>query len=245
VKVKIKIKRMSEKGATGLWRKLLKPAMAKFHAAKLEQERQHYADLIAQTGTFTNRWMLEHYPLGVGFGTDHISDRAKQLTVLAPGEKAIADKDEFLWTPDRKYYLQDENHDRIHNEAWLDQELVVNPDCEKIFLKRAAEATERQFGGFIAKQSDKIWGVLGDRGVEISGFVNDENCWEAYLTFKLSDGSKFDIKCQLTYHYDGSPYQSPTTFHNVVAADGTKVEPSEAKVKSLLGTKVLPLSSRS
>lgn len=233
MKVEIKISRMSETGAVGLWEQLLAPAMQDFRSRAMGRQREQYAKLIAEGTPVTHRWLLETY--GQDWTSErHLPESVNELMVLAPGEKEIPDRDKFLWDASGSYYLFQDGK-RVRNEAWLNQKLLLNPDYEKIFAERATEATERQFRGFIIKQSQKTYGVLGTRGAEVSGTVDDNDCWQAYLTFNLSDGARFDMKCKLTYHYDGSVYQTPTTFHNVFTATGIEVKcPSEAKVKELL-----------
>ena len=115
--------------------------------------------------------------------------------------------------------------------------MVLRNDIESYISKLIEKDTKNMFQSFIRKQTEKTDNILKDRCAAIEGKVVP-NTLECYLKFKLEDSSYFEMKCQIKINYSslGNPYyQFPTTFHNVILKDGTKIKkPSESKLKKLL-----------
>ncbi|MGA2923168.1 MAG: hypothetical protein ABSE28_18850 [Candidatus Sulfotelmatobacter sp.] len=237
MEVEIKIAKMSERGTKSLLRRLIKPAREKHVAATLIKLHEDFAPEIA---------------IGIG---NPVTNRMKVMSHEAEGEGDWASRHGWEYNNIMITTKEEENKAGGRgnrgstnyatrtidwNEAWLDQKYWLRPDYETFLHRIALKRTDRAFSAWLQKQTQKLWGVIGSRGVQITGTMDSETCWEAYLTFKLSDGAQFDLKCKITYHHDGGMYQSPTTFHNVITAAGEKIFPSEKQVKDHLAPSATP-----
>jgi hypothetical protein len=111
----------------------------------------------------------------------------------------------------------------------------VAKDWEVRVQKRSKEEVEAMFAAFINKQTEKVAAIIKNRDADISGEVQGN--LECELHFALSDKSQFDMRCKIVWHVNqlGTSYwQFPTTFHNAVKADGTRITPaSELNMKKL------------
>jgi hypothetical protein len=110
-----------------------------------------------------------------------------------------------------------------------------SPEQAAKIIREEIKTDERKmFWSFIEKQTRKVAGIIKDRGIKVTGEVTKRTL-ECKLHFDLSDGSKFDMVCQIVDKVSsrGTPFwQFPTTFHQVFKADGTQIAtPSEAKLK--------------
>ena len=125
------------------------------------------------------------------------------------------------------------NSESTSNESIM----VLRNDIESYISKLIKEDTKNMFQSFIRKQTEKTDNILKGRCAAIEGKVVP-NTLECHLKFKLEDRSYFEMKCQIKTNYSslGNPYyQFPTTFHNAILKDGTKIKkPSESKLKKLL-----------
>lgn len=139
--------------------------------------------------------------------------------------------DEFLGKPDPYHMRFIRKFVSIDNgrEYFLRTRQAVTP-----IIRQCVDDDEYQmFEGFILKQTRKIAAIIKDRRIEVSGKVR--GTLECEVTFKLSNGSSFEMRTKIVHKvsYLGNYFwQFPTTFHNVVRADGSKFPlPSEAKLK--------------
>jgi hypothetical protein len=111
---------------------------------------------------------------------------------------------------------------------------LADPSKVKAATKKRVDEDERNmFQSFIAKQTEKVAAIIKSRGYEAEGKVGSD--LTGSINFKLTDGSSFTMRFQIvwkTSQLGNLFWQFPTTFHNAVKADGTRITPaSEAKMK--------------
>jgi hypothetical protein len=125
-----------------------------------------------------------------------------------------------------------ENHDMYPG---LHQGEKMATDWEARVQKRSTEEVEAMFAAFITKQTEKVAAIIKNRAAQVTGEI--AGTLECTLNFVLSDKSKFEMRCKIVWHVNqqGTQYwQFPTTFHNAVKADGTRITPaSELNMKKL------------
>jgi hypothetical protein len=106
---------------------------------------------------------------------------------------------------------------------------------EKI-RKTVAEDLKSMFDSYIAKQTEKVNGILKGRKATVSSSVSRN--LEGYYKFALADGAKFGMQTQIVWKTSPKGkrfWQFPTTFHNAIKANGTTIKnPSEANLKKEL-----------
>lgn len=110
----------------------------------------------------------------------------------------------------------------------------------------AKKNTEEVMQGFIKKQEMKYGDVIGQKGVK-EYKLRGESLWSVSLKIVCDDGSRFDVDNKVVRKYStrGLPFlQFPTTFHNVILADGTKMkQPSYDQMELLFPLSAEQLSN--
>lgn len=111
---------------------------------------------------------------------------------------------------------------------------IVN--VQKYIDKFVADSLRDMFESFIAKQTEKVNGILKGRKVHVRSSVS--RSLEGTFDFNLEDGAKFRMQTQIVWKMSPKGkrfWQFPTTFHNAVKADGTAIRPpSEDALKKYL-----------
>lgn len=114
---------------------------------------------------------------------------------------------------------------------------TVAADVDARIAKVANAQADMAVAGFIRKMTSKLEGLAGHEAkVEFRGSLS-------YNSFRIitTTGASFAVENNIIIKSSnrGKMFnQYPTTFHNVVLADGTQVKaPSEAKVKAALASK--------
>jgi hypothetical protein len=107
---------------------------------------------------------------------------------------------------------------------------------KKLINTQVAGDISAMFDSFIAKQTEKVNGILKGRKVHVKSQVYRN--LEGTFQFQLEDGAKFLMKTQIIWKMSPKGkrfWQFPTTFHNAVKANGTAIRnPSEANLKKEL-----------
>jgi len=116
------------------------------------------------------------------------------------------------------------------------EEVIIRRNVDQVIETLVQFDLDMMFEGFIAKHVKKTDDIIKGRPVIVNGYVRP-GCLTAELNFSFADGSHFDMTCQVILKTSprGKLFnQFPTTFHNAVRADGSKVSPaSEANMKAL------------
>lgn len=116
-----------------------------------------------------------------------------------------------------------------------DAEYILRADIDDYIDKRVAQDIYDMFESFLIKQTRKTDDIIKGRPIIVNGYVSSGSL-ECKLNFAFADGSQFDMQCQIVWKVSplGNPFwQFPTTFHNAIRADGSKVSPaSEANMKA-------------
>ena len=120
------------------------------------------------------------------------------------------------------------------------------PDWQEILEKIATDQVTEMQNMFVYKNTAKLAPILsakGDMGEITTDSISTRGgIIVAYLTFTFSDGSHFGVKQSIVHSYTyprwggGSPKffpRFPTTFHDVVLPDGTKMYPSEENMNEI------------
>ncbi len=111
-------------------------------------------------------------------------------------------------------------------------------DHHAMAQKKGKEDRDGVEQSFMHKNIKKLSNIVEIKGIHVDitpighAFI-DAGSIEGSLHFKFPDGSGFDVKNKVIINsrQDSRFYQYPTTFHNVVLADGTKMKmPSEQKM---------------
>lgn len=117
------------------------------------------------------------------------------------------------------------------NEA---RKMALRANHAEIIAKRAKEYADAAVAGFIAKMNAKFEGICEAKGNLTKVAANGSLGWNA-IRFEFADGSSFDAQNSIVSKWSskGRPFnQYPTTFHNVVLPDGSRMKnPSESRVK--------------
>ena len=118
---------------------------------------------------------------------------------------------------------------------WRGTTIKVRDDVDTYISQCVQRDLSEMFESFIEKQTEKTTDIIKGRPIKsIEGKIFDN--LECRLHFELEDGSRFEMRCQIVWKFSSKGtrfWQFPTTFHNAVRADGTKiVQPSEAKLKA-------------
>jgi hypothetical protein len=110
---------------------------------------------------------------------------------------------------------------------------TIIEDFETKVIAAAREFAALVLQGYVLKlqrKLDEVWKSKELTKAELSGGLNYQ-----WLKFEFADGSRFLVHNDVVHKFSsrGRPFaQFPTTFHDVVLADGTRMKnPSEAKMK--------------
>lgn len=99
-----------------------------------------------------------------------------------------------------------------------------------------ADALRDMFESFIAKQTEKVNGIIKGRKVHVRSSVS--RSLEGIFDFTLEDGAKFRMKTQIIWKMSPKGkrfWQFPTTFHDAYKANGAPIRvPSEDALKKEL-----------
>jgi len=115
-------------------------------------------------------------------------------------------------------------------------QLVTIVNVQKYIDEWVANGLRDMFENFIAKQTEKLNGIIKGRKVHAKSWIS--RSLEGTFDFTLGDGAKFRMQTQIVWKISPKGkrfWQFPTTFHNAVKANGTKIgTPSEATLKKEL-----------
>ena len=123
----------------------------------------------------------------------------------------------------------------------VDANMKLNDDWEDYIKKMAQEAADQLIDGFIYKNTGKIAYVIykknNMKSVKLDKVRLGQGKVECDLHFEFKDGSRFTATSsvvQASSKHGKWFYRYPTTFHNVVLPDGSKMSmPSEQKMEEV------------
>ncbi len=115
------------------------------------------------------------------------------------------------------------------------QNYVVAEDFDARVARMAEKFATEQLASYVAKLTGKLHEVWGSKEIQEIQFAGSLDYHR--ISFNFKGGSCFTIQNAVVHHVNqhGTWYaQFPSTFHNVVLSDGTRMKAaSEAKMKQL------------
>ncbi len=118
--------------------------------------------------------------------------------------------------------------------------LKLNDDYDEYLQKEAKQITKQMIDRFVYKNTQKLAEILTHKNnlktVTLRGADTSRGTIEGTLGLAFKDDSSFIVHSKLVFSYSvkGTPFSRyPTTFHNVVFPDGTRMtgRASEARMK--------------
>jgi hypothetical protein len=174
----------------------------------------------------------------------HYTRLAKQamewegMTVYEQGKASdqIYHKNNRSWkfsNPDYKFQQYLINYDY---KPGVVGQIIKIVNVQKNIDKWVADGLRDMFESFIAKQTEKVNGIIKGRKVQVKSWIS--RSLEGTFDFILGDGAKFRMQTQIVWKTSPKGkrfWQFPTTFHNAIKANGTAIRnPSEANLKKEL-----------
>lgn len=135
--------------------------------------------------------------------------------------------------------LADLNRDManlVHAVYGWQNSYEIRPDAVEFLTALARNEAESAYTSFINKNAEKLEAIIAGRvktyGVRLYGSL------EGSMKFVLTDGGSFEVRFSIVHGYSSLGnhfYRYPTTFHNAVRGDGTRIKtPSEKKLKECM-----------
>ena len=121
-----------------------------------------------------------------------------------------------------------------------DSPFILNDDYDEYLQKEAKKITQQMIDNFVYKNTQKLAEILTKKNnlkrVILRGADTSRGTIEGSLGLEFNDDSSFIVHSKLVFSYSvkGTPFSRyPTTFHNVVFPDGTRMtgRASEARMK--------------
>lgn len=114
-------------------------------------------------------------------------------------------------------------------------EFIISKDWKKWVKKEAIQMVADMVDKFIYKNTAKLAPIVATKNnlknIEIIDATTSRGVIEGLMKYTFKDGSGFDVKNKVVASYSKNGtffYRFPTTFHNVVMPDGSKLQgPSE------------------
>ena len=148
-----------------------------------------------------------------------------------PGVRRMKAYDHFSSTPMLSFLFS----------RMVDANMKLTGDWQDFIKKMAQDAADQIIDGFIYKNTGKIAFVIYSKNnmksVKLENVRIGQGKVESDLHFEFKDGSRFTASSSVVAavsKYGKWFYRYPTTFHNVVMADGKKLSgPSEQKMEEV------------
>lgn len=114
------------------------------------------------------------------------------------------------------------------------------PDYEELKNKMAQQSADDMIEGFIFKNTKKLSSIVGKKGnlkdILILQAGARNGTIEGRLKITFDDSSEFQVDSKVVYSYSthGTTFMRyPTTFHNIIMSDGSKLRPSEKNMNEI------------